>query len=133
VLCSVGSFRTDVSGLPIGPIFKGQDVKIPSWTPSALKIRPIRSPETSVRNQPTLGNMPEDDRIQMNKNFSVHCLTLKMKISTFRNVGNYTRPTTPSHTQNGLSVHQYRCEHLNLANQCLFTAENVHHSRQQFA
>jgi hypothetical protein len=31
----------------------------------AWKIGPIRSPETSVRNQPTLCNIPEDDGIQI--------------------------------------------------------------------
>ena len=29
-------------------------------------MRPIGSPETSVRNQLTLHNIPEDDRIQVN-------------------------------------------------------------------
>ena len=49
-LLRVGWFRIDVSELHIGPIFKGQDVQEQASWP--LKMRPIRSPETSVRNQP---------------------------------------------------------------------------------
>jgi hypothetical protein len=51
MLRSVGWFSTDVSGLRVGP---------------DLKMGPIRSPETSVLNQPTLHNIPEDGRIQVN-------------------------------------------------------------------
>jgi hypothetical protein len=36
-----------------------------------LKMEPIRSPETSARNQPTLRNIPEDDRIQANSSESL--------------------------------------------------------------
>jgi hypothetical protein len=52
LLCGVRWFETDVSGLPIGPIFKGQAVK-EAW-PS--KTRPIDSPETSVSNNLTPRN-----------------------------------------------------------------------------
>jgi hypothetical protein len=34
------------------------------WTASPLTMGPIRSSETSVRNQPTLRKMPGEDRIQ---------------------------------------------------------------------
>ena len=46
---SIGWLSTEVSGIPIGPIFKGQV----SW---------IGSAETSVLNEPALRNIPEDDR-----------------------------------------------------------------------
>jgi hypothetical protein len=36
-----------------------------------LKMGPIRIPETSVRNTPTLRNIPEDDRIQVNRSESL--------------------------------------------------------------
>jgi hypothetical protein len=49
-LLSVGWFRIDVSELHIGPILKGQDVQEQASWP--LKMGPIRSPETSVRNKP---------------------------------------------------------------------------------
>ena len=54
--------RTDVSGLRVGPNFKGQDVQEETSWP--LKTGPTRSTETSVRNEPTLRNISEDDRIQ---------------------------------------------------------------------
>ena len=38
-----------------------------SWTFSPLKMGPIRSPKTSVRSQPTLRNIPDEDRIQVNR------------------------------------------------------------------
>ena len=60
MLHSVGWFRTDVSGVRTGPIVKGQ-----AWTSSPLKMGPIGSPETSVKNQPSLRNIPENDRIQV--------------------------------------------------------------------
>ena len=44
LLRGVEWFETDVSGLPIGPIFKGQAVR----TVSTSKMGPIGSPETSV-------------------------------------------------------------------------------------
>ena len=46
LLRSVGWLSTDVSGQPVGPIFKG----------------PIGCPETSVLKQPTLRNNPEDGK-----------------------------------------------------------------------
>jgi hypothetical protein len=54
MLGSVGWLRTDISGLLIGPIFKS-------------RVHEGRSPEMSVINQPTLRNMPEDGRIQVNR------------------------------------------------------------------
>ena len=45
MLHSVGCLNTDISRLPIGD------------------KEPVGSPETSVLNQPTLRNIPEDDRI----------------------------------------------------------------------
>ena len=65
MLRSVGWFHTDVSGLRIGPTIKGQDVQEP------FKIKPIRSPETSVRNQPTLRHIPDNDSIQVNRGGSL--------------------------------------------------------------
>ena len=53
MLHTVGWLRTDVSGLSIVPIFKGQ---------LTVKMGPIDSLETSVLNQPTLRNIPEDGR-----------------------------------------------------------------------
>ena len=50
-------FETDVSGLPIGPSFNGQDV---SWTSCPLKMEPIGNPETSASNHLTPRNNPED-------------------------------------------------------------------------
>jgi hypothetical protein len=38
-----------------------------SWTFTPLKMGPIRSPKTSARNQPTLCNIPDEDRIQVNR------------------------------------------------------------------
>jgi hypothetical protein len=73
MLWSVGWFRTDVSGLRIGPIAQGQGGQEESIS-LPLKMGPIRSPETSVRNQPTLPNIPEDDRIQANHNFWQWCV-----------------------------------------------------------
>ena len=63
LLRRVGRFRTDVSGLPIGPNFKGQAVQ----EASPLKTGRIGSPETSFVNQPTIPNNPEDGRIQQSK------------------------------------------------------------------
>ena len=64
VVRSIGWFCTDVSGLRIGPIFKVKmSKKIARVTKTPLKMGPIRSTETSVRNQPTLRNVPENCRI----------------------------------------------------------------------
>jgi len=46
ILSGVGSYlHTDVSGQPIGPMFKGM-------APCPLEMGPIRSPETSVTTYP---------------------------------------------------------------------------------
>ena len=50
MLSSVGWFRTDVSRLRISPVLKDQDVQ-EEGTSWPLKMEPICSPETSVRNQ----------------------------------------------------------------------------------
>ena len=55
LLCRVGELITDVSGLPICPVLF-------TWL---LKMEQIGSPETSVLNQRTLCNNPEDGRIQV--------------------------------------------------------------------
>jgi hypothetical protein len=83
---SVGWFDTDVSGLCMGPIFKGQAaqeaVQASPWTVSSsltdwpLKMGPIWSPETSVPNQPTLRNIPEDGRIQVNRSGSLRSVIM---------------------------------------------------------
>jgi hypothetical protein len=39
--------------------------------PWSLKMGPLRSPETSVLNQPTLRNVPEDEIIQVNRSESL--------------------------------------------------------------
>ena len=62
LLRSIGSFRTDVSGLPIGLIFKGQ-----AWH---LKMGPTGSPEMSVLKQPTLRINPKE-RFQFNRGESL--------------------------------------------------------------
>jgi hypothetical protein len=51
----------DVSGLSIGPNFKGQAVQ--AWTDWPLSIVPIGSSETSVISQPTLSNNLEEGKI----------------------------------------------------------------------
>ena len=58
-------FETDVSVLPIGFIFKGQDVQRKKWTLWPLTMGPIGGPETSVSNQRTPRNNPEDRRIKL--------------------------------------------------------------------
>ena len=60
LLRGVRRFKTDVSGLPIGPIFKSL-----RWIAWPLKMGPIGSLETSVFNQRTPRNNPEDRRIQV--------------------------------------------------------------------
>ena len=60
-------FLTDVSGQPVGPIFKGQAVQEEflhySWTAWPLKIGPISCAETSVPNyHSTLRKIPEERR-----------------------------------------------------------------------
>ena len=60
MLCIVDlQLVTDVSGQPIGPIFKGQ-------TASHLKMVPTGCPETSVTNcKVTLCNIPEERRFHL--------------------------------------------------------------------
>ena len=60
----------DVSGLPIGAIFKGQAVQEEA---RPLKMEPIGSSETSVYNHLMLRNNPEDGRILCQDGFP--CLT----------------------------------------------------------
>ena len=58
-------FVTDVSGQPIGPIFKDQAVQFfsSSWTVLHLKVVPIGCPETLVTNyQSMLRKIPEERR-----------------------------------------------------------------------
>jgi hypothetical protein len=62
-LGSVGWFGTDILGLLIGSY---------SW----VKMEPKRSPKTSMSNQPTLPNIPEDSSIYDWHNF----------LSTFQNI-----------------------------------------------
>ena len=48
------------------------DVTQPTFlTAWSLKTGPIRSTETSVRNQPTLRNIPEDGRVEVNRSGSL--------------------------------------------------------------
>ena len=58
---SVGWLSTDVSGQPIGPIFKvvskNKAFVLDTWP---LKMEPTGCPETSFLNQPALRNYPED-------------------------------------------------------------------------
>jgi hypothetical protein len=68
LLRGVRWFKTDVSGLPIYPIFKGQAIQEEA---SLLKMRLIGSPETSVLNHLTGRNNPEDGRIQFNSGGSL--------------------------------------------------------------
>ena len=60
LLGSVRSFDTDVSGLRISPIFKGQA----SWTARPLKMGPAGGPDKSLWNHLTLRNNPEDGRFR---------------------------------------------------------------------
>jgi hypothetical protein len=64
MLRSVGWLSTDVSGLPVGSIFKVQVLSLGHLT---LEMGLIGSPETSVLNQPKARNIPEDDRFQPQK------------------------------------------------------------------
>jgi hypothetical protein len=84
MLRSVGVFRTDVSGIRIGPIFKSC-VKEEAWL---LKMGPIRSPETSVRNEPMLRDIPEDDRIAVTCFGILHVIISKL-ITDIQNVTKY--------------------------------------------
>jgi hypothetical protein len=57
-------FKTDLSGLSIGTIYKGQAVQEGEALP--LKMEHVCAFETSVLNQLTPRNNPEDGRIQFN-------------------------------------------------------------------
>ena len=108
MLRSVGWFCTDVSGLGIRTIFKCQDVfgsicpKKSLWvrmtknTLWPLKMGPIRSPETSVQNQPTLLNIPEDGRIRVNHSIFVNC-NYARAVPTYKpvTVASNCQPITP--------------------------------------
>jgi hypothetical protein len=87
LLRGVKWFKTDVSGLPIGHIFKVQTVnhKPSSCTAWPLKKRPISSPETSVSNHPTACNNPEHGRIQFNRGRSLrYCVFRKSSGACYR-------------------------------------------------
>ena len=59
---------TDVSGQPIGPIFKGQAIRT-AWL---LNMGPTGCPETSVTNyQSTLSNIPEERRSHLHSHASL--------------------------------------------------------------
>jgi hypothetical protein len=60
MLRRVGWCSTDVSGLHTDSIFKGQAVQEDPWP---LNMGHSRSPETSLLNQSTLHNIPEDSKI----------------------------------------------------------------------
>jgi hypothetical protein len=62
LLRGVKWFRLDVSGIRIGPIYKGQAAA--SWTACPLKRVATDSPETSVSNHLSPRNSPEDGRIK---------------------------------------------------------------------
>ena len=66
----VRCFDTDVSGLRIGPTFKGQAVQgggqLDPW-----KVGTIGSPETSVSRHLTPRNKPEDGRTEFNRGGSL--------------------------------------------------------------
>jgi hypothetical protein len=58
------SFETDVSGLPVGPIFKGEIISsLPIQMYCARSMGPIDSPATSVSNHLPPRNNPADGRI----------------------------------------------------------------------
>ena len=63
LLRDVSWFKADVSGLPIGPIFKGHAVQEEAWP---LMMRTIGRLETSVLNRFTPRNNSEDGRIDFN-------------------------------------------------------------------
>ena len=73
-----GLVRIDVSGLPIGPIFKGRLGRfvLETWL---LKMETIGSPATSVLNQLTLRNNPEDKRTQFNRSGSLRSFPEKTR------------------------------------------------------
>jgi hypothetical protein len=70
LLRSVWWFDTDVSGLQIGPICKGEIVQA-ACTAWILKMGPTCGPETSVSNHRTLRNNPEDGRLCYNHGASL--------------------------------------------------------------
>ena len=84
LLRSVRWFETVVSELPICPSFKGQKVQ-ETW-PS--KIEPTGSPKTSVLNQLTPPNNPEDGRIQVTLQFEIRFLFDLRSYSLFVGVRN---------------------------------------------
>jgi hypothetical protein len=68
MLRNVGWLRIDVSRLSIGSIFEDRVHLTPEDETTG-------SPETSVLNQPTLRNIPEDGRIQVNRSESLRSRT----------------------------------------------------------
>ena len=68
----VQAAENDVSELSIDPIFKGQAVKKKAvWTSGPLNKRPIGRLETSVSNHLTPRNNPESEMIQFNRGGSL--------------------------------------------------------------
>ena len=77
----VRRFGTDVSGLPIRPIFNGRDIqdiwnwsfgttyRVPSWRVKMNKVVPKHRFQTTSRRVTT----PEDGRIQFNRGASLQC------------------------------------------------------------
>jgi hypothetical protein len=87
---SVSWFSTDLSGLPIGTIFKGQDVQEGA---SLLKMGPIIIPKTSVLNKPALRKIPEDGRIKVNLSGSLGYRILTLCFVTFTGMIAFFRST----------------------------------------
>lgn len=84
-------FDTEVSGLQIGPVFKGRAVQqaASSWTAWPLKMGPIRSTKTSVSKHLTFRN-PENGRISFNgvgslrlRKNSSQCRAVFIYVTTF--------------------------------------------------
>ena len=73
-------FKTDVSGLPVGPIFKGQTVQ------------EFGQLETSVLNHFTSRNGPEDERIQFNRGGSLRSHKRKIGFAVPVNGSGNTEP-----------------------------------------
>jgi hypothetical protein len=65
LLSGVSWFEIDVSGLPLGPIFKGEAVQEGEKNLTLGNMESVCSSETSVLNHVTPRKNPEDGRIQM--------------------------------------------------------------------
>jgi hypothetical protein len=75
ILRGVRWFETDVSELPVSPIFKNQAVQEEAWS---LKMRLIGRSETSFSNHLTPRNNPEDGKIQ------IHTLEIIILVPSLR-------------------------------------------------